>query len=459
MWELCTLLSFRTAESIGAGVEILFLENDISSSIWSQLLAFDVDDSHCFDPNEELKLKRVIETVGKDRFNRNVRQLASIYHARRLGAGVENSDSTLKESSPALGLEGEGNVDAPERLTLLERQAIMIEVARRGGEDGALYAHSTLSPFYWGISRSQFFDFVALVRSSVQNGSIVNLTPENAPFYSAEKFETVGPNAYQVCNQRIKPLTDASAMVLPLCSYALQQNPAAGQECNLFLSHAWSEGVFELAHTLETAWREEYVGAYVCFLANPQNLDISVLVSTPETSPFYRLLNARPRSMTMAANSNDPIHSRLWCCLEAFCSVEFGIPVEIAGDPMWLVRSDQRESARTAVRVAVSAQHHRYAALGDGIYGMTEVQAATQELHTAFESIAIKSEEAACFSADDRTMILALLGGRTEEIDAMIKNQMVAKADEAVSMALRYASKNETTTVRVAIPGSVEREG
>ena len=74
-------------------VEILLLECQPSPSVWSLLLAFDVNDSQCFDPNEESKLKMVIDAVGRDRFNGNVRELAAACRAQPLGVGRSWSDS------------------------------------------------------------------------------------------------------------------------------------------------------------------------------------------------------------------------------------------------------------------------------------------------------------------------------------------------------------------------------
>jgi hypothetical protein len=92
-WELCTLFSFRDADKVAEGVEILLLDSDGDDinkignpcPSWSQLLAFDVDEAHCYDPNEESKLRMVIEAVGSERFNRNVRDLASACQPQRIG--------------------------------------------------------------------------------------------------------------------------------------------------------------------------------------------------------------------------------------------------------------------------------------------------------------------------------------------------------------------------------------
>ena len=163
--------------------------------------------------------------------------------------------------------------------------------------------------------------------------------------------------------------------------------------------------------------------------------------------------------MIMAANSNQPIHSRLWCCLEAFCALEFGIAVAIAGNPLWLVQQDQRERALKAIDVAASAQNQRTEAVSDGMYGMVLAKSAKLELRAAFEDISIKSKDAACYSEDDRRMILALLAHKSDLVDDMIKEQMVTKANDAVVAAVRRLSSTATAVPQdyfsSVLPGEV----
>merc|ERR1712113_1252032 len=85
VWELYTLFSFRDVEKIGDCIETLLLESDAYSNIWSKLSTFSVKNAHCFDPNEERILKMVINAVGSDRFNRNVREFAVVHQAQRVG--------------------------------------------------------------------------------------------------------------------------------------------------------------------------------------------------------------------------------------------------------------------------------------------------------------------------------------------------------------------------------------
>ena len=88
---------------------------------------------------------------------------------------------------------------------------------------------------------------------------------------------------------------------ISFCEYLLG-NPTTARfvgKPTHFFSHAWAEGVYEFIRNALEAWptelRGDDCGAYICFLANPQNLDISKLVgSGVEASPFYRVLAAQP---------------------------------------------------------------------------------------------------------------------------------------------------------------------
>jgi hypothetical protein len=317
-----------------------------------------------------------------------------------------------------------------------ERCQVLVDANKIGGEAGALHLHTMLHPYYWGISEAQFKQFIRLVEERVRSGAIVNFTEPQLRAYALERFERVGPNAYQVCDQFIKPVTGRDAVTLPFASYAVQQNGGIGLACSMFASHAWHEGIFELSETLCKAWPSECKGAYLCFLANPQNLDISALVQRPEASPFYRILECRPRVMVMAANSNFPIHSRLWCCLEAFCAASFDIPVEIGGDPLWLVQPGERPRARVALEKAGRAQLDARKASNDGMRGVGPLKDAMQEMHSCFQTIAISIDRAECYSSRDRRLILELIGDRSQAVNAMNKQQMVDKTNEAMGTML-----------------------
>ena len=157
-----------------------------------------------------------------------------------------------------------------------------------------------------------------------------------------------------------------------------------------------------------------------------------MLAATPRMSPFYRVLEAKPFLMVMTANSNAPIHSRLWCCLEAFCALDFEVEVTLAGDPLWLVRMEDRDRAQHAITRAAEAEINLQSFGADGARGQLQVLQAKANLHAAFEDIAISTADANCYSNKDRAVIMQLIGGRTDEVDAMIKKQMTIKAEDAV---------------------------
>ena len=184
-----------------------------------------------------------------------------------------------------------------------------------------IYSANGLPPWMWGVNKRQFESFIDDVRAAHAAGKIVGQPDESEPFYyDPKKFDdpNVGPNMHQVNEWMIKPMT-RELQPLPGVSYALGKNlRTGGLRCSLFFSHAWDEGVYELAAHALAAWPEEMSadehGAYICCLSNPQNLNISDVLTHPDGSPFARVLGAEPRPahMIMLANVNTAIHSRLW---------------------------------------------------------------------------------------------------------------------------------------------------
>jgi hypothetical protein len=392
---------------------------------------FDASSAECYDSGDKNKILDLISkgTGGIDTFNMKVAELL---------AKLESDFESVKRTSTQ-----KSNLHT-EAVTEDERRRIMLHAVELGGEAGALHIHRELHPYYWGISKDQLDEFLDHVMEAIEKNEITNFTAEHLPQYPQQKFDEIGPNAYQLTDQYIKLRTGANAPC-PYVSYAVQQNLKSGLACSLFVSHAWAEAFFELHRTLDEAWPSRCEGAYICFLANPQNLDISALIQDPQNSPFYRVLECKPQVMLMAANSNAPIHGRLWCCLEAFCAVQFEVQVEIAGEPLWLVREDQRERANVALDRAMDAQRKGLEALQDGMRGMAIADNSLAELHACFESIAINVRDGACFNEDDRKLILDLIGDQVDSVNHMIKQQMVSKCDEVVGLlASTYVPQNST---------------
>eukprot|EP00930_Biecheleria_cincta_P016766 TRINITY_DN13526_c0_g1_i1.p1 TRINITY_DN13526_c0_g1~~TRINITY_DN13526_c0_g1_i1.p1 ORF type:complete len:552 (-),score=52.21 TRINITY_DN13526_c0_g1_i1:154-1566(-) len=121
-------------------------------------------------------------------------------------------------------------------------------------------------------------------------------------------------------------------------SWALMLHPD-GLECDTFVTHAWSEGVFEFLTKIRQMrpWRARHL--YICFLANPQNADISKLLSkNPMDSPFADALLIA-RHFLVVPNHAVSIYTRLWCVFEIHLAMSHGHHIVIPTKPKkrWIV--------------------------------------------------------------------------------------------------------------------------
>ena len=263
---------------------------------------------------------------------------------------------------------------------------------RLGGVAGAEKLFGNLHPYRWGISKEQLKAFGGAVRAGMAGGEITNPhgnDPSHPFHYPQAKFDdpNIGPNMHQVNAGFIKPHT-LDHPRLPGASYAVLQNLDEGLPCSLFISHAWDEGVFEFIEHALREWPDECEGAYICFLSNPQNLDISGLLNHPDGSPFERVLKMKPKMVLLLANVNTPIHTRLCappfnspvlasrlplshlatcahacccpragCVLEVFLAKQLGLLVRLAGDPLHLITGDQFEKLHYRVAQQGVGEH------------------------------------------------------------------------------------------------------
>ena len=72
IWELFVLVAFLPMESVLERFQVVTLEtgeNEGVLSLSDQLLCFDVANAHCYDPNEEARLRKVIDALGTSKFN------------------------------------------------------------------------------------------------------------------------------------------------------------------------------------------------------------------------------------------------------------------------------------------------------------------------------------------------------------------------------------------------------
>ena len=165
--------------------------------------------------------------------------------------------------------------------------------------------------------------FKRLVHHGIQSGRV---RPTDLDPFSIADI-TQGPTAYTVNEQLIKPVTAAAGNV----SWALMKYPA-GLLCEVFVTHAWAEGIFDFVDKVAHSWPRGAVGAYVCFLSNPQNQDIASLIQNPRESPFANALH-RSSSVLAMPNRAVSIYTRVWCVYEAFLASSWDKPIRIATRP------------------------------------------------------------------------------------------------------------------------------
>ncbi|CAE7254942.1 unnamed protein product [Symbiodinium microadriaticum] len=185
----------------------------------------------------------------------------------------------------------------------------------------ALALHESVSPDRWCVTRSDLTFLRQELWCAVQCGEI-RAVDDSDPFESSD--DQYGPNIHTVNRQYIMPVTEEAGKV----SWALMRHPD-GLDCDLFISHAWQEGVFEFLSKVLHSWPAGSRHVWCCMLANPQNLDISSFLQSPSSSPFARALQAST-SVLVVPNRHCSIYTRLWCGYEAYCAHEEGKTIFIA---------------------------------------------------------------------------------------------------------------------------------
>eukprot|EP00405_Crypthecodinium_cohnii_P033628 CAMPEP_0206532492 /NCGR_PEP_ID=MMETSP0325_2-20121206/4414_1 /ASSEMBLY_ACC=CAM_ASM_000347 /TAXON_ID=2866 /ORGANISM="Crypthecodinium cohnii, Strain Seligo" /LENGTH=606 /DNA_ID=CAMNT_0054028979 /DNA_START=91 /DNA_END=1911 /DNA_ORIENTATION=- len=192
-------------------------------------------------------------------------------------------------------------------------------------------AHLRIPPCRWGVSRSDLVSFRNEVTRSWQGhlheGS-EDREVEPAQRRTWASLRTVGdqmgPSIYEVNEKFLKPVTLAAGGM----SWALMKNPE-GLQCDIFVSHCWAEGVFEFCSKVLQVWPYQSHALWCCFLANPQNADIStVLGEDPLSSPFARALQ-HARHFVVIPNHRVSIYTRLWCVFEAHLALDLDLPVTL----------------------------------------------------------------------------------------------------------------------------------
>jgi hypothetical protein len=76
VWELFCVVAFCHKELAVDRIKILYYSELTKADVTCMLLEFDIDKAHCFDPNEELKLRNLIFDIGLDRLKLCLKALA-----------------------------------------------------------------------------------------------------------------------------------------------------------------------------------------------------------------------------------------------------------------------------------------------------------------------------------------------------------------------------------------------
>ncbi|CAE7234846.1 unnamed protein product [Symbiodinium microadriaticum] len=185
----------------------------------------------------------------------------------------------------------------------------------------ALALHEAVTPDRWCVTRSDLIYLRHEVWRAIQCGEI-------RPLDRTDRFvpsdDLYGPNIYTVNKQYIMPVTVEAGKV----SWALMRHPE-GLDCDVFISHAWQEGVFEFLSKVLHSWPAGSRHVWCCMLANPQNLDISSFLQSPSNSPFAQALKASS-CVLVVPNRHCSIYTRLWCGYEAYIAHEEGKVIFIA---------------------------------------------------------------------------------------------------------------------------------
>eukprot|EP00929_Paragymnodinium_shiwhaense_P087190 TRINITY_DN47462_c0_g1_i1.p1 TRINITY_DN47462_c0_g1~~TRINITY_DN47462_c0_g1_i1.p1 ORF type:complete len:990 (-),score=78.16 TRINITY_DN47462_c0_g1_i1:56-3025(-) len=113
IWELCVVFSFTSPEE---AVKRLRFEV-LGSKSNSDVLEFQAKNARCYDPNEQARLFQVISTIGMDRFDAQIRQLAdaiqlklrsswSLHTAAAALASLGSASSSVPSSQPKASMVG-----------------------------------------------------------------------------------------------------------------------------------------------------------------------------------------------------------------------------------------------------------------------------------------------------------------------------------------------------------------
>lgn len=89
-WEIFTALAFQTESEALKRIELVALDAvDLPNGGWESsalnaLERFNVTEATCYDPNDEVIMKKVIEAVDRSQFNSKVQRLAKSIRIKQM---------------------------------------------------------------------------------------------------------------------------------------------------------------------------------------------------------------------------------------------------------------------------------------------------------------------------------------------------------------------------------------
>jgi len=176
--------------------------------------------------------------------------------------------------------------------------------------------HEKVSPARWCVTFQDLQFLESEVREAIKDGQICACDFATNEEDCGREAVLYGPSIYIVNESYIKPVTAAAGKM----SWALLMNPE-GLDADLFITHAWQEGIFEFCEKVLASWPTRAHHAWCCMLANPQNLDIGAMIQSPKVSPFAIALQ-QSKYMLVVPNRHTSVYTRLWCGYEAYLAFE-----------------------------------------------------------------------------------------------------------------------------------------
>jgi len=110
-WELCVLLSFTSLQEALNSIRVKHFHPDSLK----QLAHFTCRVSRCFDPNEELRLRRVITAIGQEHFEEKIQNLGQLMLERE-----NNTSQTLMDVHLTVAVSETDDLDADKVDSLVE---------------------------------------------------------------------------------------------------------------------------------------------------------------------------------------------------------------------------------------------------------------------------------------------------------------------------------------------------